>query len=347
MMPKEGSARGLRYQLVMILRRYTILAILLGMLVICSLISDKFLSLSNFRNVLTQAAPLGIVCVGATFLMISGYRDLSVGMVMGLSAALTMGLQPVLGIFSIFAGLAAGAIVGLINGFFVSYLGMHTFVVTMAMMQGVRSLTYIYTQEKPIVGTIPAFANFGSGTFLGISYLLWMFLIAIGVMEFILRATRHGKNTYAVGGNKEAAFNAGINVHKTVITNFVICSVAGALGGIFYAARGNSTTATLGWPDSHFLVIVMVVLGGTKLSGGYGNELFTFGGVFVYYTLQNVMNMLNINAYYATLSTGVLLIVVLLLDKMINPIRAYRRIEEKADKKPPKGGRSLTGEQGC
>lgn len=330
-MKNKSSLRKAGYQIILFLRRYTILAILLGMLVVCSLISDHFFSFSNFRNILTQAAPLGIICVGATFLMISGYRDLSVGMVMGLSAALTMGLQPVLGIFSIFAGIGAGAAIGLINGFLVSKLGMHTFVVTMAMMQGVRSLTYIYTQEKPIVGIIESFANFGSGTFLGISYLLWLFLLAVAVMEFVLRCTRHGKNTYAVGGNKDAAFNAGIKVHRTVITNFVICSVMGAIGGIFYAARANSTTATLGWPDSHFLVMVMVVLGGTKLSGGYGNELFTFGGVFVYYILQNVMNMLNVNTYYATLSTGVLLIVVLLLDKLINPITAYQREESTDD----------------
>ncbi len=321
------NLKGFRARFILFLRRYTILAILVGMLIVCSLISPRFFSLGNFHNILTQAAPMGVICVGATFLMISGYRDLSVGMVMGLSAALTMGLQPLLGIFSIFAGMLAGVLVGLINGLLVSYGGMHTFVVTMATMQGVRSLTYIYTQEKSIVGIIPEFASFGAGDFLGISNLLWVFLIAIVVMELVLRLTRHGKDTYAVGGNKDAAFNAGINVHRTVVTNFIICSLAGSIGGILYAARANSTTATLGWPDSHFLVMVMVVLGGTKLSGGYGNELFTFGGVFVYYILQNVMNMLNVNTYYATLSTGILLIIVLLLDKLINPISAFKRTE--------------------
>ena len=161
------NLKGFRARFILFLRRYTILAILVGMLIVCSLISPRFFSLGNFHNILTQAAPMGVICVGATFLMISGYRDLSVGMVMGLSAALTMGLQPLLGIFSIFAGMLAGVLVGLINGLLVSYGGMHTFVVTMATMQGVRSLTYIYTQEKSIVGIIPEFASFGAGDFLG------------------------------------------------------------------------------------------------------------------------------------------------------------------------------------
>jgi Ribose/xylose/arabinose/galactoside ABC-type transport systems, permease components len=313
-------------------RRYSIIFILAVLLIISSVISSRFFSWSNIINILTQASPLGIICIGATFLMISGYRDLSVGMVMGLSAALTMGLQPILGIWSFVVGVIAGIAVGLINGFLVSTVGIHTFVVTLAMMQGVRSLTYIYTKEAPIVGSVPSFAELGKGSFLGLPNILWIFLVYLIFMELVLKYTRHGKNTYAVGGNMEAAFNAGIPVRKTVMINFVICSVSGAFGGILNAARANSTTATLGWPNTHFLVMVMIVLGGTKLAGGYGNELFTLGGIFVYYTLQNIMNMLNVHTYFATMFTGILLIVVLILDKVIKPTAEYKR----ADNRPGK-----------
>ena len=311
-------------------KRYTIILILFALLLISSLISDRFFRLSNIINILTQASPLGIICVGATFLMISGYRDLSVGMVMCLSASLTMGLQPVLGYWSFLGGILAGVIVGLINGFLVSTAGIHTFIVTLAMMQGVRSVSYIYNKEAPIVGILPGFARMGSDSFIGIPYVLWIFLISVLIMEWILKFTRHGKYTYAVGGNMEAAFNAGIPVRKTVMTNFVICSVAGAMGGILNAARANSTTPTLGWPNTHFLVMVMIVLGGTKLAGGYGNELFTLGGIFVYYTLQNVMNMLNVHTYYAIMFTGILLILVLYLDKVIKPTASFKRFSEES-----------------
>ena len=302
------------------LKKNAIIPILAALFVASSIMARGFLTVSNIVNIVLQSSVIGVMCVGATFLIINGYRDLSVGMVMGLVANLTVGLQPVCGLWSALIGLLAAAVIGLVNAFLVTKAGLDTFIATMATMLGTRSLIYIYTQEKALFVTVPEFAAFGRGTFLSVPYLVWIFIVLLIVGELVLRFTVHGRNTFAAGGNKEAAHNAGINVTRTTTINFVICALGGALGGIMTAARMNSAIPELGFSgNEHFMVIVMVALGGTKMSGGYGNMLFTFGGVLTVGVIQNILNHLNVNVYYATMTTGLMLIVVLILDKAIKP----------------------------
>lgn len=302
-----------------VLKKYTIISIFLTFFVLFSITTKEFFSVSNFLNILLQSSTLGVMCVGATFVMINGYRDLSVGMVMGLAANLTIGLQARCGMFGILVAVIAGVVIGLINGYLVAKVKINSFIATLATMLGVRSITYMYTKEQAQVNTIPWFSEFGAGNFLGVPNLVWIFIGLVFLGELVLRKTVHGRNTYAVGGNAEAANNAGINVERTTIINFVICSLGGVLGGILTAARMNAAIPELGWPNAHFMVIVMVVLGGTKLSGGYGNMLFTLGGVLTIGILQNMLNLQSVHTYLTTLFTGVTLILVLYLDKVIRP----------------------------
>lgn len=303
------------------LKKNAIISILAALILVAAVTTKGFFTASNLLNIVLQSAPLGVICVGATFLMINGYRDLSVGMVMGLVANLTVGLQPTMGLWGMLVGVAIAAVIGLVNGLLVAKAGLDTFVVTMATMLITRSLIYIYTREQAFMGTVPVFSLFGTSLFLGIPTLVWIFLLCLVLGELILRYTAHGRNTYATGGNREAAANAGINTLRTSVINFVICSMCGALGGILTAARMNAAIPELGFSgNEHFMVIVMVALGGTKMAGGYGNMLFTFGGAMTISIVQNVLNHLNVNVYLANMTTGVMLILVLIMDKMIKPV---------------------------
>lgn len=303
-----------------ILRKYTVWLILSTLFILFSISTKGFFSVSNIFNILLQSSVLGVMCVAATFLMINGHRDLSVGMVMGLSAGLIVGLQPKFGMLGIVAAIIAGTVIGLINGLLVAKVHINSFIATLATMLGVHSLIYIYTKEQAQIGTNASFGEFGAGSTLGIPNLVLIFFGIVIIGEIVLRKTMHGRNTYAVGGNAEAANNAGINVTKTTMINFVICSLGGVLGGFLMAARMNSAVPQLGWPDTHFLVIVMVALGGTKLSGGSGNVLFTMGGVLTMGMIQNFLNLRNVNSYIATLLTGIILILVLYMDKVLKPV---------------------------
>lgn len=296
----------------------TIIPILLIFLLISIFFVPGFFSVRNILNIINQNSVKGIMAIGMTFLIINGYFDMSICTLVSLTAALVCGLQNSIGLLpALLIALAVGLVVGSINGFLVSRAGINAFVVTLAMMLGCRGASYIYSGEKSILARNEAFTSFGSGKLAGISYITILFAIMVLIAFYVLRYTRHGRNTYAAGGNANSAFNAGINVKHTTFINFVLCGFTGGLGGILFAAQQGSASPPLGWPDMHMLVIAGVVLGGSKLSGGYGNIWYTVGGVMILGIIDNIMNLLNAAPYVSTLVTGLIMIGVLILDKFL------------------------------
>ena len=289
-------------------------AILVGIFIVASIASPDFLNLRNLSNILLQSSLNGVLAIGMTFLMINGYFDLSVGTVMGFCAALTIGLQPLGLAPAILAALAAGLIVGAINGFFVVKVKLNAFVVTLASFIGMRGLIFIYTHERSIVGQHEGFAFFGAGHIGGFPTLALIMLCFMLIAEFVLRKTAHGRNTYAIGGNAEAARNAGIPVERTDFLNFVICGLCAAIGGVFVASRMNAATPTLGWPDTNLMIIATVALGGTKLRGGFGSLIHTLGGLLTLGIIRNTMDLLNVPSFFNRLSMGIILMLVVYAD---------------------------------
>ncbi len=300
------------------LKRNTIIPIFIVFFAVFSIFVDNFLTSRNLLSLLNQKAPMGVMAIGMTFLIINGYFDLSAGTLMGLCCTLTIGLQPYLGtVLSIIIALIAGILIGSLNGFLVSRVGMNAFVVTLASMQGTRGLNYLVSGERALTGIDAVFAELGKGKLLGLYNQIWLYIILMLLGIFILKYTKHGRDTYATGGNTLSSANAGINVKKVTYLNFTICSLTCSIAGIMYAARMNASVPTLGWPDLHMNVIAAVVLGGSKLSGGFGNLLYTLGGVLVLSFIDNALNLLNVQTYWSSLITGAILIFVLYLDKVL------------------------------
>jgi len=309
-------------KLVISLKKQPIWLILLGMIVLSSVFIPGFLSFGNFSNVLVQSAVDGMLALGMTFLMINGYFDLSVGTVMGFTAALAIGLQPYGLFIAVVVALLAGAVIGAINGFFVAKAKINAFIVTLGSFIGVRGLIYIYTGEQALVGDIMEFGMFGASSFLGLPTLFVIMFVLMLIAEFVLRKTPHGRYTYSIGGNIEASENAGIPVDRTIWLNFIICGLTAAAGGVLLASRLNAATPTLGWPDKNLMTIAVVVLGGTSLAGGYGNITRTLGGLFTFGVLYNILNLLGVQSYYNTLITGIVLILVVYIDAHIRNNKA-------------------------
>lgn len=295
-------------------RSQPIWAILLGIIVGTTIFRPDFLSIGNLMNILRQSAVNGMLAIGMTFLMINGYFDLSVGTVMGLAAALAIGFQP-LGIgVAVVIAILAGAAIGAINGFFVAKAKINAFIVTLGSFIGVRGLLFLYTGEDSLVGINWDFGDFGASRVLGIPTLFLIMILFAFLGEFFLRRTPHGRRTYAIGGNVEAAANAGIPVSRTVFLNFVLCGTTAAIGGVLLASRLNAATPGLGWPDTNLMTIATVVLGGTSLTGGSGSVTRTIGGLFTLGVLYNVLNLFNVQSYYNLLLTGIVLILVVYVD---------------------------------
>lgn len=300
------------------LGKNTVVPILVIILLLAAVFVPGFLTPRNLLNVLNQNAVKGIMAIGMTFVIINGYFDMSICTLISLTAALSCGLQSSIGLVpAILVSIAVGLAVGAINGFLVAKAGINAFVVTLALMLGCRSLSYMYSGEQSILATNDLFTDFGMGSIGGLSYISILFIVMVLIAFYVLRFTPHGRNTYAVGGNAGSAFNAGINCVKTTFINFVICGFTGALGGVLFAAQSGAASPPLGWPDMHMLVIAGVVLGGTKLTGGFGNIWYTCGGIIILGVVSNMMNLLNVQTYVSTLVTGVIMIGVLYLDKVL------------------------------
>lgn len=283
-----------------------------------SLASPHFLDVQNFKNILVQTSTIGLIALGMTFVMINGNIDLSVGAVVALSASLAVGLQADLGIFPAVAiALAAGLGLGFLNGMIVWKTGVDAFIVTLGAMIGVRGLVFVYTQEQSFFSMNFAYADFGMSSVGPLPTLAVIFLAVAALMHWVLSSTIHGRNTYAVGGNREAAINAGIKVGPHMVANFMIVGLLAALSGVTLSTQMGASTPNLG-RDFELWTITAVVLGGTKLAGGSGTIIGTLGGVLAIGILRNGMNLMQVPAFYVLVIMGTILIAVLFIDRQMS-----------------------------
>ncbi len=285
-----------------------------------SLTSEHFFAVQNFSNILVQTSTIGLIALGMTLVMINGNIDLSVGAVVALAASLAVCLQEPLGLIpAVIVGLLSGVMLGFINGMLVWKTGVDAFIVTLGAMIGVRGLVFVYTQEQSFYASNFAFSDFGASSVGPIPTLALIFIVVAILMHWILSSTLHGRNTYAVGGNREAAINAGIRVGPHMVINFMIVGFLAALAGLTLSSQMGASTPNLG-RDFELWTITAVVLGGTKLTGGTGNIIGTVGGVLAIGVLRNGMNLLQVPAFYVLVIMGAILIVVLFIDKQLTRV---------------------------
>lgn len=301
------------------LRRQPVWVLVVACLLFFGFSSPYFFTVNNLANVLVQSSFIGFLAVGMTFIIINGNIDLTVGATLGLSAALAVGVQeaggnPWLGIA---AGLGAGLALGLFNGLAVVYTGVDSFIVTLGGLIGIRGLIFIYTKEQSLITLNSGYTGFGSATIGPVPVIGLLFLVVVAVGQWVLRRTVHGRNTYAVGGNRDAALNAGIKVGRHMITNFVLMGGLAAFSGVMLSTQMGAATPNLG-TNYELWTIITVVLGGTKLTGGYGSLLGTLGGVITIGILRNGMNLLRVAPFYVYVVLGLVLIISLFIDKQVN-----------------------------
>ncbi len=284
---------------------------------------EFFFDLNNFTNILIQATPIGIIALGMTFVMIDAEIDLSVGAIMALAASLAVGLQGDLGIFPAVAiGLLSGVLIGAFNGVVVWKTGVDSFIVTLGGLLGVRGLVFVYTREQSFFAMDFAYSDFGMSALGPVPTLAIIFLALTVLFHWILTNTQHGRDTYAVGGNREAAKNAGIKVGPHLLINFVIIGLLSALSGILLSTQMGASTPNMGL-NFELWVITAVVLGGTKLTGGHGSIVGTFGGVLAIQILRNGMNLMQVPAFWVLVILGSILIAVLFLDKQASQRQSH------------------------
>lgn len=299
----------------LVVARYSTLFVLLGLAVLFSVASGRFLSVGNLLNVVEQSALLGIVAIGVTFTIISGGIDLSVGSLVALCGALASGfmVRNGLGLLpALLLAILAGVVLGLINGFFIVKGGLQPFVQTLAMMAIARGLTLIYTQGRPISGMGEGFTFLG-GMIGPIPVAALIFVAVFAASHILLQATPLGAYIYAVGGSEETARLAGIPVQRIKFAAYAISGATAAIGGIILAARLWSAQPQAA-SGLELRAIAATVLGGTSLMGGAGSTLGTFAGALIMGVLANGLNLVGVSSYIQQVITGAIFILAVMLD---------------------------------
>lgn len=224
---------------------------------------------------------------------------------------LASGMDPFLAILT---GLAAGALMGAVNGALVTKGRVAPFIATLATMTVFRGLTLVYTEGRPIAYESDLFSMLGKGYFLEIPIpVIWM-LISFLILYFVLKNTTFGRHVYAIGGNEEAAVLSGIRTHQVKVWVYAISGLFASLAGIILTARLNSAQPTAG--TSYELdAIAAVVIGGTSLSGGRGWIVGTLIGAMIIGVLDNGLNLLNVSSFYQQVVKGGVILLAVLLDR--------------------------------
>jgi ribose transport system permease protein len=273
--------------------------------------TDAFFTTGNIMNVLRQNAFTAILAAGMSFAILTGGIDLSVGSVVALSGILCADVL-VRG-WGLAAGIAAGLFVGLavgaINGLVVTKVGIPPFIVTLAMMLIARGAAYKYTDARTISGLPASFASLSYGL-VPVAIMAAVFALA----WLLLMRTPQGRHVYATGGNREAAWLAGIRVDRVLLGVYVLCGACAGLAGVLVASRLNA-----GYPKAgefyELDAVTAVVVGGTSLFGGRGSIWGTLAGAFFIGILNNGLNLFHVETYDQLMVKGAVLLAAASLDR--------------------------------
>ncbi len=269
-----------------------------------------------------QVSVIGIIAIGVTQVIISDGIDLSSGSIVGATAMISMslaqvgtyeralypGLTDLPVVVPVAAGLLVGLICGAINGLLIAYTRIPAFIATLGMMVTARGFAKWYTKGQPISFPTDSFAAIGKG----LAPVL-IFLAVAAVMHVVLRYTRYGKFTYAIGANSHAARVSGINVERHTVKVYAVAGLLSGLAGIVVASRG--LTAQAGMGISYELdAIAMAVIGGVSLSGGRGSVVGTLIGMVIFGVIISGFTFLRLDAYYQEMLKGVIIVAAVVAD---------------------------------
>ena len=310
--PRDPSRIG-RFML-----RYALVLILALFIVVLAVSNRSFLTVSNANVILIQVAANALLATGATFVILTGGIDLSVGSVVGLAGVASALLAQDDGVgncvLAVGAGVLAGALIGAFNGALVAFARVPPFVATLGNMTVASGLAFVASEGQPISGLSDAFLSL-SGTIGGVSIPVVVMIVVVAISWVVLARTKFGMHVYATGGNPHAARVAGVNVRLTRFAVYVISGLLAGVAGVILAARATAGIANAG-VGYELNAIAAAVIGGISLAGGRGSVLGTVFGFLIIGVLDNGLNIVNVSPFYQLIVKGLIIIGAVFVDSI-------------------------------
>ncbi|TJZ91412.1 ABC transporter permease [Paracoccus gahaiensis] len=281
-----------------------------------AVLNPVFLTAPNLINILQQSSINACIALGMTFVIISGGIDLSVGPTAAVSAIVGATLM-IAGVpipLAVMGAIATGMACGLFNGSLVALAGLQPFIVTLGGLSLYRALALIFTGGNPIFGIPPEFRAAINGLVFGVPVPVIIVAIIAGILWVVLNRSPLGEYILAVGGNPEAARIAGVPVARTKITVYVLSGGLAAVAALILTGRLGAADPTMGnlWELD---AIAAAAIGGASLMGGKGSVIGTLMGAVILGGLRNGLTLMNVQAFYQLLATGIIILVAMLIDR--------------------------------
>src|SRR6266568_3045329 len=312
------------------IRELALLPVIVLLLVVGTFENPAFLTSDNFINVAQLAAPLGVVVVAETLILLTGKFDLSLQSTYGLAPMVGAWLivspdgqglgtnwNPFLGIAIV---LLVGLVVGAFNGFMVIKLGFNAFIFTLAMLILLMGIQVGIVSGRTIYHLPNEFIYLGSASLFGVPVSVWVTAVIFLLSALFLRYHRVGRAIYAIGGNTEAARAAGIHVDRIRIGVFIVASILAALAGLMTAGQVVAVTASQG-NNLIFSVFAAAVIGGISLDGGRGRMVGALTGVILLALVTNILILSQIQTFWIDAATGLIILIALGLARLIGSER--------------------------
>ena len=292
---------------------FFILAIIVA--IFGTLSSEYFLTTNNITQIFVQSSVTVLIGMGEFFAILVAGIDLSVGAILALSGMVTAKLM-LAGVDPFFAALIGG-VLGAINGCLVNWTGLHPFIITLGTNAIFRGITLVISDANSVYGFSFDFVNFFAASVLGIPVPVIFSLIVAVILWFLTTRMRLGRNIYALGGNKNSAFYSGIDVKFHILVVFIISGVCAGLAGVVSTARLGAAEPLAGMGFETY-AIASAIIGGTSFFGGKGRIFSVVIGGLIIGTINNGLNILQVQTYYQLVVMGGLIIAAVALDRLIS-----------------------------
>ncbi|MDR0784066.1 MAG: D-allose ABC transporter permease [Propionibacteriaceae bacterium] len=301
--------------------RYSTVAILVLMIAVFSLVEPIFMSGRNMLQIVDQGSVTILLACGEFFAILLAGIDLSVGSVMALSGVITAQLIGT-GLpwpMAMLMGVLSGGLAGFLNGLLISATKLPPFIITLGTMAILRGTTWVLSNARAVPVSNAMYSRVISGRlFTVVPTSLILILILAGFLIFFTTRTKAGRNLYAMGGNPQAAWYAGINITRHTLLAFTISGICAALAGAVNIARLGSAEPNAGTGYETY-AIAAVIIGGTSFFGGEGVIWKVLVGGLIIATINNGLNMVGVSAYYQQIAMGALIILAVTLDRFFGP----------------------------
>ncbi|MGI2328988.1 ABC transporter permease [Planococcus sp. YIM B11945] len=296
---------------------YSVIIAFIIIFIASSLMNPRFLDLNNQLNILMQVSIIGIVAMGMTVVMLSGGIDLSVGSVLALAGVISVLALNASGsiLVGIFTALLVGSFAGFLNGLMVAKGRIASFIATLGMMAGARSLALYIADGGSVSGEVTGFTAIANSDLWIFDVPVIIFLVMTALVYVLMHKTRFGRYVYALGSNEKAALLSAIRVDRIKIGVYTLIGALVGVAAIIETSRLNSISSSSSGVQYELDAIAAVIIGGTRMTGGRGKIIGTLFGVLILGILNNMMNLMNVSPHLQGFVKGLIIIIAVVFQK--------------------------------